>query len=226
MNHSENEPMEGPLASEESNVHAERSLTSEPTDAPSMDNESIVEPSDLEIEPLTEIPEIIPHASSELSVEEPSELVEALMAEAEEAILPDYNAMDLEALLTHLGDSVKKSDLSEEHRKIQAIKSQVDHWFQKLKAQQELELLEGESNQDLVPVSQSPLFLLYQDLWQRYQAKRQQEKQEKEAKLQANLALKEALLEELHQVVDEEEQGKTGVNEQLKSIQQRWKDCG
>ncbi|MFM7913634.1 MAG: DUF349 domain-containing protein, partial [Bacteroidota bacterium] len=149
-----------------------------------------------------------------------------LMAEAEEAILPDYSAMDLEALLTHLGDSVKKSDISEEHRKIQAIKSQVDHWFQKLKAQQELELLEGESNQDLVPVSQSPLFLLYQDLWQRYQAKRQQEKQEKEAKLQANLALKEALLEELHQVVDEEEQGKTGVNEQLKSIQQRWKDCG
>ncbi|MFM7588212.1 MAG: DUF349 domain-containing protein, partial [Bacteroidota bacterium] len=207
-------------------VHAERSLASEPTDAPSMDIESIVEAMDLEIEPLTEIPEIIPHASSELSVEEPSELVEALMAEAEEAILPDYSAMDLEALLTPLGDSVKKSDISEEHRKIQAIKSQVDHWFQKLKAQQELELLEGETNQDLVPVSQSPLFLLYQDLWQRYQAKRQQEKQEKEAKLQANLALKEALLDELHQVVDEEEQGKTGVNEQLKSIQQRWKDCG
>ncbi|MFM7910648.1 MAG: hypothetical protein ACKO9W_00585, partial [Bacteroidota bacterium] len=69
MNHSENEPMEGPLASEESNVHAERSLASEPTDAPSMDNESIVEAMDLEIEPLTEIPEIIPHASSELSVE-------------------------------------------------------------------------------------------------------------------------------------------------------------
>ena len=226
MNHSENEPMEGPLASEESNVQVPVSLASEPTDAPSMDNESIVEASDLEIEPLTEIPEIIPQATSELSVEEPTELVEALMAEAEEAILPDYSAMDLEALLTHLGDSVKKSDLSEEHRKIQAIKSQVDHWFQKLKAQQELELLEGESNQDLVPVSQSPLFLLYQDLWQRYQAKRQQEKQEKEAKLQANLALKEALLEELHQVVDEEEQGKTGVNEQLKSIQQRWKDCG
>lgn len=226
MNHSENEPKEGPLASEESNVQGPGSLASEPTDAPSMDNESIVEASDLEIEPLTEIPEIIPQATSEFSVEEPTELVEALMAEAEEAILPDYSAMDLEALLTHLGDSVKKSDLSEEHRKIQAIKSQVDHWFQKLKAQQELELLEGESNQDLVPVSQSPLFLLYQDLWQRYQAKRQQEKQEKEAKLQANLALKEALLEELHQVVDEEEQGKTGVNEQLKSIQQRWKDCG
>ncbi|MFM8512287.1 MAG: DUF349 domain-containing protein, partial [Bacteroidota bacterium] len=226
MNHSENEPMEGPLASEESNVQVPGSLASEPTVAPTLDNESIVEASDLEIEPLTEIPEIIPNAASELNVEEPTELVEALMAEAEEAILPDYSAMDLEALLTHLGDSVKKSDLSEEHRKIQAIKSQVDHWFQKLKAQQELELLEGESSQDFVPVSQSPLFLLYQDLWQRYQAKRQQEKQEKEAKLQANLALKEALLEELHRVVDEEEQGKTGVNEQLKSIQQRWKDCG
>jgi hypothetical protein len=226
MNHSENEPMEGPLASEESNVQEERRVASEPTDASPLDSGSIVEVRGLGTEPLTEIPGIIQHPESELSNEEPSELVEALMAEAEEAILPDYSAMDLEALLTHLGDSVKKSDLSEEHRKIQAIKSQVDHWFQKLKAQQELELLEGESSQDHVPVSQSPLFLLYQDLWQRYQAKRQHEKQEKEAKLQANLALKEALLDELHRVVDEEEQGKTGVNEQLKSIQQRWKDCG
>jgi len=226
MNHSENEPMESPLASEESNVQEKRSLASEPTDASALDSGSIVEATELAIEPLTEIPVIIPHAESELSAEEPTELVEALMAEAEEAILPDYSAMDLEALLTHLGGSVKKSELSEEHRKIQAIKSQVDHWFQKLKAQQELELLEGESSQDFVPVSQSPLFLLYQDLWQRYQTKRQQEKQEKEAKLQANLALKEALLVELHQVVDQEEQGKAGVNEQLKSIQQRWKDCG
>nr|MBM3932394.1 hypothetical protein [Sphingomonadales bacterium] len=160
MNHSENEPMESPLASEESNVQEKRSLASEPTDASALDSGSIVEATELAIEPLTEIPVIIPHAESELSAEEPTELVEALMAEAEEAILPDYSAMDLEALLTHLGGSVKKSELSEEHRKIQAIKSQVDHWFQKLKAQQELELLEGESSQDFVPVSQSPLFLL------------------------------------------------------------------
>lgn len=163
---------------------------------------------------------------AEQIAEEPSELVEALIAQAEEAVLPDYGSMDMETLLTLLGESVKKSDISQEHRPIQAIKSQLDHLFQKLKAQQELEQLEGESAQDLVPVSQTPFFLLYQDLWQRYQTKRQQEKQEKEAKLQANLAIKQALLEELNKAVEEEEQGKSGVNEQLKSIQQRWKECG
>jgi len=218
MNYSENEPMDSPLAPQESKIREESTLSSEQVES----SPSTVKST----RPSIEIPEEGVHMDAELIPEEHTEVIEALKAEAEEAVLPDYSTMDLETLLTHLGDSVKKSDLSEEHRKIQAIKSQVDHWFQKLTAQQELEILEGEASQDIVPLSQSPLFLLYQDLWQRYQAKRQQEKQEKEAKLQANLAIQEALLEELMKVVDEEEQGKAGVNEQLKNIQQRWKDCG
>jgi hypothetical protein len=208
MNHSENEPKDNPAPSQESLVQEEFTLAVGQPDCALTGSE--------ETEP----------AISEHVPEEQCELVEALIAEAEQAVLPDYGSMDLETLLTLLGDSVKKSDLSQEHRQIQAIKSQVDHLFQKLKAHQELELLEGESGQEILSFSHNPLYLLYQDLWQRYQTKRQQEKQEKEARLQANLATKQALLDELQQAVDEEEQGKSGVNEHLKNIQQRWKDCG
>jgi len=143
--------------------------------------------------------------------------------------MPDYTGMELETLLTHLGDSVRKPELSGEHSKVQAIKAQIDHWFQKLKAQQELELIESEAESPRDPaqaVQQSPLFLLYLDLWHKYQNRRQQEKQEKEARQATNLALKEAMLEELQRLVEEEEQGKTGINEQLKDLQGRWKECG
>jgi len=138
--------------------------------------------------------------------------------------MPAYHAMDLEALLTHLGEAIKKTSLEGEHPKIRSIKTQIDHWFQKIKAQHELESLEGE--RDTTPVAHSPLFLLYQDLWQRYQNRRHQEKQEKEAKMQANLLLKKSMLDELQQIVDQEEQGKVGLNEQLKDLQNRWKECG
>lgn len=234
MNHSENEPIESPLASEEPNLQEEPTPISEHAESAPLNDGTFESTSESPLgsvndglnDSSVELPPDNAHSEGELMHEEQTEIEQALMAIAEEAVLPDYSIMDLENLLTHLGDSVKKADISAEHRKIQAIKSQVDHWFQKLKAQQELELLEGEASQDFTPVSQSPLFLLYQDLMQRYQAKRQQEKQEKEAKLQANLTTKESLLEELQKVVDEEEQGKAGVNDQLKSIQQRWKDCG
>ncbi|MEY5051921.1 MAG: hypothetical protein RIS78_474, partial [Bacteroidota bacterium] len=48
----------------------------------------------------------------------PQETIEALVDEEDELLLPreeealpEYHAMDLEGLLTHLGDSVKKANL-------------------------------------------------------------------------------------------------------------------
>ena len=181
-----------------------------------------------------EIPQetILPSPPQETTLPSPpQETIESLGDEEDELLLPreeealpEYHAMDLEGLLTHLGDSVKKANLEGEHPKIRLIKAQIDHWFQKLKAQQELENLEGE--QETTPVAHSPLFLLYQDLWQRYQTRRQQEKQEKEAIMLANLVLKKAMLDELLQIVEQEEQGKVGLNDQLKDLQNRWKECG
>lgn len=174
-------------------------------------------------EQTTAVEEPTPLMQSSLS-EITSEEEDELLTPNDDQEMPAYHTMDLETLLTHFGDAIKKTSLEGEHPKIRSIKTQIDHWFQKIKAQQELESLEGD--RDHTPVAHSPLFLLYQDLWQRYQNRRHQEKQEKEARMQANLELKKAMLEELQQMVEQEEQGKVGLNEQLKELQNRWKECG
>lgn len=137
-----------------------------------------------------------------------------------------YSNLSLEQLISLFVETSKEDNLAIIRGKMNVLRGMIEHHFEQERAEKLAAFIaDGNKEEDFAPTP-NPLHLLFLETLSKYGHRRAKEKESREQELLSNFRAKEAMLEQLHQLIEEEEtKGITDIDK-LRQIQQQWKDTG
>ncbi|MFN3528344.1 MAG: DUF349 domain-containing protein [Bacteroidia bacterium] len=236
------EAVEAPTADSQADVieatSPEVEAVEEAAEASTADSQAaVIEATSPEVEAVEEAAEAA-NVAQEDAAEAASPVAEAVAGPAEEEEEESeeshdeehdeatYANMSEEELIELFVQTSKADKLSEVRSKMNILRGLLDHFYENERSTKLAAFLEaGNKEEDFAPVP-SPLHLLFLETNTKYNQRRAKERESREQGLLDNYRVKQQLLEELHQLIeDEETKGITDIDK-LRTIQQQWKDTG
>lgn len=137
-----------------------------------------------------------------------------------------YANMSEEALVQLFVQTSKSDNLSEIRSKMNMLRGLIEHFYEHDRSTKLTAFLDaGNKDEDFAPVP-TPLHLLFLETNTKYNQRRAKERESREKGLLDNYRIKQQLLEELQQLIeDEETKGITDIDK-LRALQQQWKETG
>lgn len=170
----------------------------------------------------------IAEVAAAITAAEPADDVEEEHEEhvEEEHDEASFANLDIEQLIGLFVETSKADNLSEIRSKMSVLRGMIEHHFQTERKEKLASFLEaGNKEEDFAP-NANPLHLLFLDTNAKYMQRRQREKESREQALVTNYQLKEKLLGQLQQLIeDEETKGITDIDA-LRQVQAQWKEIG
>ncbi len=183
-------------------------------------------------EPVAELPEAPASVEKEAAaaqnvVEEVEDGEEAEEEHEEEQHDEEaYANLNLEQLISLFVETSKEENLSSIRTKMNVLRGMIEHHFEQERAEKLAAFIADDNKEEDFAPTPNPLHLLFLETLSKYGHRRTKEKETREQALLTNFKAKEAMLEQLHQLIeDEETKGITDIDK-LRSIQQQWKETG
>jgi len=137
-----------------------------------------------------------------------------------------YANLSLEKLISLFVETSKEENLSNIRTKMNVLRGMIEHHFERERAEKLAAFVADDNKEEDFAPTPNPLHLLFLETLSKYGHRRTKEKETREQSLLTNFRAKEGMLEQLHQLIeDEETKGITDIDK-LRSIQQLWKETG
>lgn len=134
--------------------------------------------------------------------------------------------LNLEQLISLFVETSKEENLASIRAKMNVLRGMIEHHFEHERADKLGAFVADDNKEEDFAPTPNPLHLLFLETLSKYGHRRTKEKETREQALLTNFRAKEAMLEQLHQLIeDEETKGITDIDK-LRSIQQLWKETG
>ena len=173
--------------------------------------------------PMAEMPKA-EEPATEPAVETTAEEVEAEEPKAEEPEV-DYSGMSREELVSAL-EELLKEDIQIVRTRAAAIRNRFNDLNRDVQRQAYEAFLADGGNKDDYEDKPDSVAEAFHTLYERYRARRQQYLEALEQQKQKNFEAKQALIEELRQLVDSGEESMKTIMDSFNGIQDRWKAIG
>ncbi len=160
-----------------------------------------------------------------MTVEDDSEEIEE-EHEEEQHDEEAFANLTLEQLISLFVETSKEENLANIRTKMNVLRGMIEHHFEHERADKLAAFVAEDNKEEDFAPTPNPLHLLFLETLSKYGHRRTKEKESREQALLTNFRAKEAMLEQLHQLIeDEETKGITDIDK-LRSIQQLWKETG
>jgi hypothetical protein len=137
-----------------------------------------------------------------------------------------YANLNLEQLISLFVETSKEENLASIRTKMNVLRGMIEHHFEQERAEKLAAFIADDNKEEDFAPTPNPLHLLFLETLSKYGHRRSKEKETREQALLTNFKAKEAMLEQLHQLIeDEETKGITDIDK-LRTIQQQWKETG
>ena len=138
---------------------------------------------------------------------------------------PDYSALSREELVSALSELLTQ-EVQQIRSNVSAIRTRFNELNREVQRQAYEAFLAAGGNKDEYEEKNDAIADNFNNLYSQYRAKRQQYLDNIEAQKKKNLEQKQALIEELRQLVDSDEEQMRTVMDRFNDIQERWKNIG